>query len=59
MTVEILLILHVANGIHIIIKVYLHGFIYKYQYNYLYICMNKFSFSFTFTNTILPISRKW
>ena len=29
-TVEILFILHVANGIHIIIQVYLHEYIYKY-----------------------------
>ena len=30
MTVEILFILHVVNGIYIIIQVYLHEFIYKY-----------------------------
>ena len=30
MIVEIHIILHVANGIHIIIQVYLHEFIYKY-----------------------------
>ena len=42
MTIEILFILHVANGIHIITQVYLHEFIYKKCYNYLYTCMNTF-----------------
>ena len=30
MTVEILFVLHVANGIHITIQVYLHEFLYIY-----------------------------
>ena len=48
---EILFNLHVANGIHIIIQVYLHEFKYKYQYNYFYICTNNFNFS-----KILPLT---
>ena len=43
---EIHFILHVVNGIHIIIlnfdKVYLHVYIYKYYYNYLFTCTNTF-----------------
>ena len=40
MIVEILFILHVANGINITMQVYLHEYIHKYWYNYMYICMN-------------------
>ena len=47
MTVEILFILLVGNGIHIITKVYLHEIIYKECYNYLYTCMNTFFLKIT------------
>ena len=45
MIVEILFILHVVNGIHITIKVYLHEYKYKYCYIYFYICMNNSNYS--------------
>ena len=59
MTIEIHFTLHVANGFHITIQVYLLEFIYKICYNYSYICMNKCNYSYTCTNTYNLFSRKW
>ena len=57
---EIHFILHVVNGILIIIHnvdiVYLHVFKYEY-YNYLYTCMNMLNFSFTFKYYVVNFSK--